>query len=62
MEQRKQQNVALKATTQSSLQREAESPRHVDAVLRRLKSDVLPAIGSLCMTEVEGSTREPSSN
>lgn len=63
MEERKQQKVALKAATQSSFQAVAEewhehwsvgkSARHADAVLRRLKSDVFPAIGSLSVAEIE---------
>lgn len=64
MEQKKQQKAA--ATAKTSFQTVAEqwhehwsagkSSRHVDSVLRRLKSDVFPAIGDQAIAEIEAPT------
>jgi integrase len=63
MEQRKAEKVASKVANEHSFQSVAllwwehwsvgKSPRHTDTVLRRLRGDVFPSIGSKPVTEIE---------
>lgn len=63
MKQRKEGKTAVKASAADSFQsiaarwlehwREGKSPRHADYVERRIESDILPALGSRTVAEIE---------